>query len=95
MLFIASGLAKSNGDARRAIAQGGIYVNNRRIDDADAVLGEWDLLHGRFAVLRRGKRTLAAPRPSLTVSPTGRRRRDPYTRHTRSFRGSCEQAPGP
>jgi tyrosyl-tRNA synthetase len=59
-LLVAAGLAKSNGDARRAIAQGGISVNNRRIEDEDAVLGEHDLLHGRFAVLRRGKRTLAA-----------------------------------
>ena len=61
-LCTATGLAKSNGDARRAIAQGGVYVNNRRIEDEDAVLGEADLLHGRFAVLRRGKRTLAAVR---------------------------------
>jgi tyrosyl-tRNA synthetase len=60
VLLTAVGLAKSNGDARRAIAQGGVYVNNRRLDDEDAVLGESDLLHGRFAVLRRGKRTLAA-----------------------------------
>jgi tyrosyl-tRNA synthetase len=59
-LLTAAGLAKSNGDARRAIAQGGFYVNNHRVDDGDAVLGESDLLHGRFAVLRRGKRTLAA-----------------------------------
>lgn len=60
VLLTTVGLAKSNGDARRAIAQGGVYVNNRRLDDEDAVLGESDLLHGRFAVLRRGKRTLAA-----------------------------------
>jgi tyrosyl-tRNA synthetase len=59
-LLVGTGLAKSNGDARRAIGQGGVYVNNRRIEDEDAVLGESDLLHGRFAVLRRGKRTLAA-----------------------------------
>ncbi len=59
-LLTTVGLAKSNGDARRAIAQGGVYVNNRRVDDEDAVLTESDLLHGRFAVLRRGKRTLAA-----------------------------------
>lgn len=59
-LLTTVGLAKSNGDARRAIAQGGVYVNNRRLDDEDAVLRESDLLHGRFAVLRRGKRTLAA-----------------------------------
>jgi tyrosyl-tRNA synthetase len=58
-LLVSAGLAKSNGDARRAIAQGGVYVNNRRLEDEDAVLGESDLLHGRFAVLRRGKRNLA------------------------------------
>jgi tyrosyl-tRNA synthetase len=63
-LFVTAGLAKSNGEARRAIAQGGIYLNNRRIEDADETLGEADLLHGRFAVLRRGKRTLAAVRGS-------------------------------
>ncbi|MBW4042437.1 MAG: tyrosine--tRNA ligase [Acidobacteria bacterium] len=61
-LVTATGLARSNGEARRAIAQGGIYVNNRRIEDEDAVLAEEELLHGRFAVLRRGKRTLAAVR---------------------------------
>ena len=61
-LLVSAGLAKSNGDARRAIAQGGVSVNNRRIESEDAVLGEQDLLHGRFAVLRRGKRTLAAVR---------------------------------
>jgi tyrosyl-tRNA synthetase len=59
-LLTAVGLAKSNGDARRAIAQGGVSVNNRRVDDENAVLDESDLLHGRYAVLRRGKRTLAA-----------------------------------
>jgi tyrosyl-tRNA synthetase len=60
VLLVAAGLARSNGEARRAIAQGGAYVNNRKVDDEEAVLGESDLLHGRFAVLRRGKRTLAA-----------------------------------
>jgi tyrosyl-tRNA synthetase len=60
VLLVATGLAKSNGEARRAIAQGGAYVNNRKVEDQEALLGEEDLLHGRFAVLRRGKRTLAA-----------------------------------
>ncbi|RIX31268.1 tyrosine--tRNA ligase [Amnibacterium setariae] len=63
VLLVASGLAKSNSDARRAAAQGGVSVNNRRVDDEDAVLTEADLLHGRFAVLRRGKRNLAAVVP--------------------------------
>jgi tyrosyl-tRNA synthetase len=51
-----SGLVTSRGEARRAIAQGGAYVNNRRVDDADWVLGPADLLHDRYLVLRRGRR---------------------------------------
>ncbi|MFT2694146.1 tyrosine--tRNA ligase [Clavibacter zhangzhiyongii] len=52
-----TGLVSSAGEARRAITQGGVYVNNVATTDAGAVLD--DLLHGRFAVLRRGKKTLA------------------------------------
>jgi tyrosyl-tRNA synthetase len=52
-----TGLVSSAGEARRAITQGGVYVNNVVTTDAGAVLD--DLLHGRFAVLRRGKKTLA------------------------------------
>ena len=58
-LFAESGLAPSKSAARRAIAEGGAYLNNARVTDVDAVLEEADLLHGRFAVLRRGKRNLA------------------------------------
>lgn len=54
-----SGLASSLKDARRTVAEGGAYVNNVRIDDADFVPGQADLLHGRYLVLRRGKRTIA------------------------------------
>ncbi len=57
-LLASTGLTGSLGEARRAIAQGGVYVNNVRVEDAEAVLGP--MLHDRFAVLRRGKRTLAA-----------------------------------
>lgn len=57
-LLVESGLTGSLGEARRAIGQGGVYVNNRRVENADAVLET--MLHGRFAVLRRGRRTLAA-----------------------------------
>lgn len=53
-----TGLVDSLSDGRRAISQGGVSVNNERIDDADATL-DGRLLHGRFAVLRRGKKTLA------------------------------------
>ncbi len=59
-LFAASGLVPSKSAARRAIAEGGAYVNNRRIDDEDAMVGPADLLHGRWLLLRRGRRSLAA-----------------------------------
>jgi tyrosyl-tRNA synthetase len=54
-----TGLAKSGGDARRTVAEGGAYVNNERATDADAVVPESALLQGAFLVLRRGKRTFA------------------------------------
>lgn len=58
-LLAATGVVASKGAARRAIAEGGASVNNVRVAAEDAVLTDDDLLHGRFAVLRRGKRTLA------------------------------------
>ena len=56
-LLIDSGLVESISAGRRAIKEGGVYVNNQKIDDEMAVLT--DILHGKFAVLRRGKKTLA------------------------------------
>jgi tyrosyl-tRNA synthetase len=54
-----SGLVSSANEARRTIAEGGAYVNNERVADGEAVPAEPALLHGRFLVLRRGKRTFA------------------------------------
>ncbi|HEX8345235.1 MAG TPA: tyrosine--tRNA ligase [Actinoplanes sp.] len=54
-----AGLVASANEARRTIAEGGAYVNNERVTDAEAVPPSSALLHGRFLVLRRGKRTLA------------------------------------
>jgi tyrosyl-tRNA synthetase len=54
-----AGLASSLGDARRTIAEGGAYVNNERVTDPDERIGADRLLHGRWLVLRRGKRTVA------------------------------------
>ena len=53
-----TGLVASISAGRRAIAEGGVYLNNLKIDSEDAVLE--GLLHSKFAVLRRGKKTLAA-----------------------------------
>lgn len=58
-LLVASGLSASNSAARRTVAEGGAYVNNQKISDVDHVVGEAHLLHGRYLLLRRGKRNLA------------------------------------
>jgi len=54
--LVRTGLAKSKGEARRTIDQGGAYVNNVRISDATHALGTGDLLHDRYVVLRKGRR---------------------------------------
>nr|WP_155370336.1 tyrosine--tRNA ligase [Catellatospora vulcania] len=59
VLFKESGLAASLGEARRAVAEGGAYVNNERMTDADAPVSADLLLHGKYLVLRRGKKTIA------------------------------------
>ena len=59
-LLVASGLAESRTAARRTVGDGGAYLNNQRVTDADLVPAESDLLHARWLVLRRGKRNLAA-----------------------------------
>jgi len=56
-LLIETGLVDSISAGRRAIKEGGVYLNNEKVDDEAAVLTE--LLHSKFAVLRRGKKTLA------------------------------------
>jgi tyrosyl-tRNA synthetase len=53
-----TGLVSSLGEARRAIAQGGVYVNNEKVAEDSATLAG-SQLPGGFAVLRRGKKTLA------------------------------------
>ena len=58
-LLVASGLASSRSDARRTVADGGAYLNNERVTDAEHRPSQADLLHGRWLVLRRGKRNVA------------------------------------
>ena len=59
-LLADSGLVASRGAGRRTINEGGAYVNNRKVESEDEVPTADDLLHGRWLVLRRGKRTLGA-----------------------------------
>jgi tyrosyl-tRNA synthetase len=55
-VFVMTGLAKSKGDARRALEQGGFYVNGVRLDAKDQ-LSDHKLLHGRYLMLRKGKKS--------------------------------------
>jgi tyrosyl-tRNA synthetase len=58
-LFTAAGLVTSRNQARRTVAEGGAYLNNQRVEDADAPVPVDALRHGRFLVLRRGRRAVA------------------------------------
>lgn len=55
-----SGVVPSRSAGRRAVEEGGAYVNNVKVTDVDAVLAADDLLAGRYVVVRRGKRTVGA-----------------------------------
>jgi len=52
----AAGLFASKGEARRLVQQGGLYLNNRRVSDIAQVVASGDLIEGRVAVLRAGKK---------------------------------------
>jgi tyrosyl-tRNA synthetase len=58
-LLVAGGLSPSKGAARRTIAEGGVYVNNVRIESDEWRPQPSDFLYGRWLVLRRGKRNIA------------------------------------
>ena len=58
-LLVATGLSASKGEARRTVAEGGVSVNNARIDSEAWAPSSSDFLHGRWLVLRRGKRSVA------------------------------------
>ena len=58
-LVARAGLAKSKSEARRSIEQGGIYVNQQRIDDVGRTIGSEDWIGGRTVLLRKGKKDYA------------------------------------
>ncbi len=57
-LMVACGIAETKSAARRAIDEGGAYVNNVKVTDIEAVAGQDDFIHAKYLVLRRGKRTV-------------------------------------
>ncbi len=58
--LVAAGVVASRSAGRRAIEEGGAYVNNVKVADVDAVLQPDDVLAGRWVVVRRGRRTVGA-----------------------------------
>jgi tyrosyl-tRNA synthetase len=56
--LVDTGLASSLGESRRALEQGGVYLNNTKVEDVALTLAS-GVLPGGMAVLRRGKKTLA------------------------------------
>jgi tyrosyl-tRNA synthetase len=67
-LMAAAGIVTSKSAARRAIAEGGAYLNNVKVTAEDAAPAEADLLAGGFLILRRGRRTVGAVRISTPGS---------------------------
>jgi tyrosyl-tRNA synthetase len=61
-LLVASKLSPSKGAAKRTIAEGGVYVNNQRIESDEWAPQSSDFLYGRWLVVRRGKRNIAGIR---------------------------------
>ncbi len=61
-LLLETGLADSRSAARRVVQEGGAYVNNTKVADEGWAPRPADLLHGRWLVLRRGKRNIAGVR---------------------------------
>lgn len=57
--MVLTGLCKSKGEARRAVKEGGVYVNNRRVESIDRMLTIDDLASESTIVLRRGKKKYA------------------------------------
>ena len=57
-VLVESGLASSRSDARRSLDAGAVYVNGERVA-TDRALGEYDVRHGRYLLLRKGKRSYA------------------------------------
>jgi tyrosyl-tRNA synthetase len=56
--LLAEGLALSKSEVRRAVREGGAYLNNAKVSDEAAVPAPGDWLHGRYLVLRKGKRAV-------------------------------------
>lgn len=58
-LFVKAEIVNSKSAARRAVDEGGAYINNVKVTDADALISKDLLVAGQLLILRRGKKTIA------------------------------------
>lgn len=65
--MVAIGVTDSKGAARRLIAEGGVSINNQKVESSDLVLSTADFLHGQVALIRRGRKNLYAARTGTTA----------------------------
>ena len=70
-----AGLFKSISEARKTIKAGGVYLNNARVEDEEQVLNENNFLHGRFALIRRGKKSSASSKMREAVTSGANKRK--------------------
>ena len=54
--MVASELWRSRGDAKRSVKEGSAYLNEGKITDAGRMITDSDLIHGKYYLLRRGKK---------------------------------------
>ncbi len=59
-LLAATGVVDSKSAARRIVKEGGAYLNNKKVESEDFTPSKSDLLYGKYLLLRKGKRDLAA-----------------------------------
>ena len=55
-LLVETQLSRSRKEAKRSVSEGGVYLNGDRVTDADYLPAARDLLHGKYLLLRRGKK---------------------------------------
>ena len=59
-VLLAAGVVPSRSAARRAIDEGGAYLNNQKVTDPERMIGSEDILVGGHVIVRRGKKTVGA-----------------------------------
>jgi tyrosyl-tRNA synthetase len=55
-VLVSSGACESKGEAKRLVRQGGVSVNETRVEDEGRAVGQEELLYGKYLFIRLGKK---------------------------------------